>query len=156
MKFRDEDRIKMWLRSAFQKYYSQIVQFHQNAEQMKPRKPEIYVRRLIEEIYETFDDFYVEKILLKFSHGLEDFYNKLQPGLQTATRKKDNDDEKQAVPFSLEMLSKQERVDYCAKMVFDQLSYRLSRRSHPLRMTKVNLIFQIIIWRIDLKKCSYF
>ena len=115
--FRGEDKIKMWLRLAFQRYYSQISIFRDQVEQMKPKKPEIYVRLLLEEVFGAFDDFYVEKIMTKFSFGLEDFYKKVNKV----------GDKLLDIPFSLDMLTKTQRVDYCAKIVFDQVSYRLSK-----------------------------
>lgn len=61
-----------WITKAILNYYDVISKFRDEAERNKPRKPEVYVNRVIGEVFGQFDNFLISKVLAKYSYLYEE------------------------------------------------------------------------------------
>jgi hypothetical protein len=69
---RSATKLENWLKNAILKYYELISQYRNETERNKPKKPEIYIARLIKELFEPFDTFFISKIIGKYSYLYEE------------------------------------------------------------------------------------
>jgi hypothetical protein len=63
---RNNQEIEQWIKNAIQNYYSFVSQYRDLTDKAKPRKPEVYVARIISEIFGPFDNFLIGKIIAKY------------------------------------------------------------------------------------------
>lgn len=63
---REKIMMESWLSKAIVEYFHVVLKHSAAANALKPKKPEIFVTRIISEVFEVFDDLLISKICATF------------------------------------------------------------------------------------------
>lgn len=69
---RKKEDFRDWICTAIMDYYKLVLEFQNQAELQKPKKPQIYIQHLLVETFQPFEPYVIEKILNKYYFLLED------------------------------------------------------------------------------------
>jgi hypothetical protein len=115
-------------------YFGVIRQYFLEAEALKPKKCEVFVTRICNEVIKPFDEFVVTKISARFSNSLAEFVHRrksAQHGQSEVSRTAAIDD-----------LSKLDQVEFCmCHVVAKDIPKRLVKERSFVELELVRPIF---------------
>lgn len=74
---RSSDELQKWLQLSLASYFHILAYFHAYAISLIPKKPQVYVSRLLDELASLFDDFIVEKVHTRYNIANEEVREKI-------------------------------------------------------------------------------
>eukprot|EP00981_Chlorochromonas_danica_P009142 scaffold2507_cov257-Ochromonas_danica.AAC.20 len=74
---RSSDELQKWLQLALASYFHILAYFHAYAISLNPKKPQVYVSRLLEELTSLLDDFIIEKVHTRYNIANEEVREKI-------------------------------------------------------------------------------
>jgi hypothetical protein len=111
-----------------------IVDYHQQVEKMKPKKPEIFITQMIGDVLKPFDDSIISKFTARYSHSFMELLKSLYVSENT-----DAASDGSSVSLSFTMLSKMDNVQHIVtKILSSAIPKQLLENSTAMELRKVH------------------
>lgn len=104
--------MQRWIELSISEYMLMVIENHQKIEEMKPKKPEIFITQMIGDVMKAFDDAILSKIIARFSHGFNDLL------IERAKDCSDDASDGSTASLSLTSLSKLDSVNYVVTSIY--------------------------------------